>query len=108
MKFDQIIEKVDIKDCTNPDYEYLNFNVDEENKIEYQHGTKLWRLNGFLHREDGPAIEYSNGDKEWLLNGKLHRTDGPACEYSDGRKYWKLNGKRYSEKEFNKRVKNEI
>jgi len=32
-------------------------------------GTKVWWLNGKLHREDGPAIEWSNGTKEWWLNG---------------------------------------
>jgi hypothetical protein len=46
-------------------------------------GQKEWRLNGELHREDGPAIEKVNGDKEWYVNGKLHRNDGPAVEYSD-------------------------
>jgi len=33
-------------------------------------GTKEWRLNGLLHREDGPAIEWADGSKEWRLNGK--------------------------------------
>ena len=55
-------------------------------------GTKMWWLNGKLHREDGPAIEYADGTKEWWLNGKLHRTDGPAVEYADGTKKWYLNG----------------
>lgn len=36
-----------------------------------EHGTKLWTLNGELHREDGPAIEWCHGDKDWYLNGKL-------------------------------------
>jgi len=27
------------------------------------YGTKCWRLNGFLHREDGPAVERTNGTK---------------------------------------------
>ena len=48
-----------------------------------------WRLNGKLHREDGPAIEWASGTKEWYLNGKRHREDGPAVEYIDGsKKYW--------------------
>ena len=34
------------------------------------YGDKFWRLNGKLHREDGPAIEYPNGHKFWYLNGK--------------------------------------
>jgi hypothetical protein len=45
-------------------------------------GTKVWLLNGMLHREDGPAEEYPNGDTSWLLNGVRHRTDGPAVEWT--------------------------
>ena len=59
---------------------------------EYSNASKEWRLNGILHRTDGPAIEYSTGTKEWWVNGKRHRTDGPAIEWSDGSKAWYLNG----------------
>jgi hypothetical protein len=31
-------------------------------------GAKVFRLNGELHREDGPALEWSNGYKQWYLN----------------------------------------
>jgi hypothetical protein len=58
-------------------------------------GTKEWRLNGKLHRTDGPAVEWADGAKEWRLNGKLHRTDGPAWEWADGPKEWWLNGNRH-------------
>ena len=34
----------------------------------YPNGTKEWRLNGDLHRKDGPAVEGTNGDKQWYLN----------------------------------------
>ena len=44
----------------------------------FDSGTKLWCLNGNLHREDGPAIEWGNGDKSWWLNGEKHREDGPS------------------------------
>ena len=57
----------------------------------YPNGHKEWRLNGDLHREDGPAIESANGDKEWYLNGDLHREDGPAVEFANGTKEWYLN-----------------
>ena len=124
MKFDQIIEKVDIKDCQNPDYESLIFNIEEE-KVQYRNGNKYWYLNGKLHRADGPAVEFSDGskfwylngechrtdgpaieyrngfgNKFWYLNGKLHRADGPACEYASGNKSWWLHGKEYSEEEY--------
>jgi hypothetical protein len=62
-------------------------------------GNKRWRLNGKLHREDGPAFEHINGLKQWRLNGKLHRIDGPAVIFSDGYKGWYLNGKKYFSKE---------
>ena len=67
---------------------------------EFDNGDKVWYLNGYLHREDGPAIEWANGDKEWFLNGKLHREDGPAYEGADGTKDWFLNGREYAESEW--------
>ena len=68
--------------------------------VEYADGSKFWYLNGKLHREDGPAIEYSNGTKYWLINGKRHREDGPANEYADGSKLWYLNGEELTEEEW--------
>jgi hypothetical protein len=59
-------------------------------------GNKRWRLNGELHREDGPAFENINGLKQWRLNGKLHRVDGPASIFSSGSRGWYLNGKKYT------------
>ena len=56
-----------------------------------------WKLNGKLHREDGPADEWANGTKDWYINGKLHREGGPACEYADGSKSWYINGKLHRE-----------
>ncbi len=63
----------------------------------YEDGHKEWRINGKLHREDGPAIEYPNGDKEWYINGKHHREDGPAIELHDGHKEWRINGELHRE-----------
>ena len=57
-----------------------------------EHGTKEWRLNHKLHREDGPAIELTNGSKSWWFNGKMHREDGPAVELASGGKTWFLHG----------------
>ena len=70
----------------------------------YNNGSKIWYLNGKLHREDGPAVEYDNGDKIWFLNCKLHREDGPAIEYVNGYKEWYLRGKQYSEVSFNAKM----
>ena len=35
----------------------------------YENGSRMWRLNGQRHREDGPAIEWADGTKSWYLNG---------------------------------------
>ena len=56
-------------------------------------GSKVWSLNGKLHREDGPAYEGVNGDKGWYINNSFHREDGPAIEYADGSKVWYYHGK---------------
>ena len=58
-----------------------------------EYGTKIWFLNDFYHREDGPAVEYLDGDKYWYNYGNLHRKDGPAVEFADGRKEWYYHGK---------------
>jgi hypothetical protein len=65
----------------------------------YTNGDKYWRLNGKLHREDGPAVEGSGGSKSWYLNGNLHREDGPAIEYRSGYNVWCLNGKGLTKEE---------
>ena len=61
----------------------------------FENGSKSWRLNGELHREEGPAVEWATGEKEWWLNGKRvteeehkRRTTGitmdDALEAADG------------------------
>jgi len=67
----------------------------KEIKIVFLHdGTKEYRLDGKLHREDGPAVECTNGNKYWYFNDKLHREDGPAVEYKNGIiNFWYLDGK---------------
>ena len=65
--------------------------------VECPDGTQYWYLNGVLHREGGPAIERPNGTRVWYLNGKLHREGGPAVERPDGRQEWWVNGVRHRE-----------
>jgi hypothetical protein len=60
---------------------------------KYSDGTKVWWLNGKLHREDGPAVIWPDGTEYWYLNGKRHREDGPAYIGSNGRQLWYLNNK---------------
>jgi hypothetical protein len=70
----------------------------------FDDGRKEWFLDGFLHREDGPAIETSGGTKIWYIQGKRHREDGPAMEYSGGSNLWYINNVNYSEEEFNNKI----
>lgn len=51
----------------------------------------------------GPAaqkVECSDGSIEWRLNGKLHREDGPAVVRPDGTKEWWVEGHRLQPLEF--------
>ena len=71
-------------------------------KIKYwnngQKRSEEWLLNGYLHREDGPAYQnwYENGQK-WIETW-VHREDGPSYQqwYENGQKWieeWVLNDK---------------
>ena len=69
--------------------------------IEYADGNKYWFVDGKQHRIDGPAIELANGTKYWFVDGKIHRLDGPAIELADGNKFWYIDDKELTEEEFN-------
>ncbi len=72
--------------------------VCEENEFGY----KEWRLDGELHRDDGPAIEHPLYTW-WWLNGRPHRAEGPAMEWNNGSKHWFLDGQEMSEEQWNER-----
>lgn len=59
----------------------------EIKRIEFPDRVE-YRLNGKLHREDGPAIEFEDGSYEWYLNGLLHREDGPATQTNGSYEWW--------------------
>jgi len=59
--------------------------------------NKEWKVDGKLHRTNGPARILPNDVEEWYLNGKLHREDGPAIVYNNGEEEWYLYGKRHRE-----------
>ena len=91
-KFSKLLQKPRRKGCLQHFTHIIHIND--------IYGRTEWRINGKLHREDGPAIEYSNGNKSWkswYLNGKLHREDGPTIEWADGRKEWYRNGELHRE-----------
>ena len=49
---------------------YLGKKMDKPMMVKCLDGSKVWRLDGKLHREDGPAIEWKNQYKAWYLFGK--------------------------------------
>lgn len=65
----------------------------------------IWKINGKMHRTDGPALIREDGTRVWYIDGKLHRTDGPAVIWADGSKAWYIDGIEYPEEEFNETVK---
>jgi hypothetical protein len=71
--------------------------MDKIEKTVLKYGTIIYKLNGKLHKEDGPAVYYPDGSKKYYLNDKLHNEDGPALEYSNGYKEYRLNGELHRE-----------
>jgi hypothetical protein len=53
-----------------------------------QFEVQEWRVDGRLHRNDGPAVQWADGMLEWRQNGKQHRLDGPAIMFADGSAMW--------------------
>jgi len=62
-------------------------------------GDKVWRLDGQLHRDNGPAVEYVDGTRHWHQHGNLHRTDGPAIDCTTGSRQWFKHGARHRDDE---------
>ena len=63
--------------------------------IEFEDLSKVYYVDGKLHRTDGPAIigknsKYLTISERYYVDGKLHRTDGPAeilCDDSGIKEY---------------------
>ncbi len=52
-------------------------------------GTRVWRKNGMLHRDDDePAIIHPDGSMEWWYEDSLHRIGKPAYIDADGTQMW--------------------
>ena len=60
-------------------------------------GTEIWELDGWPHREGGPAVIDPNGTRSWWFHGQLHREDGPAIIDPDGYEVWYLRGRCHRE-----------
>jgi len=77
-------------------------------------GIEVWRVNGDLHREDGPAIKVKKGYynrydnwyhgiiEGWYRHGIRHREGGAAVIYKDKRREWWLNGIKYTKEDYYK------
>ncbi len=71
--------------------------IHKEGQGEYiGNGTTIWKKDGQLHRESGPAAINKDGSFKYYINGEVSRIDGPAVFNSEtGSKEWWLNGKRH-------------
>jgi hypothetical protein len=85
-----------------PEKDYIWYKL-QGYTIEADSDRVVWRLDGKLHREAGPAVIYTDGYQAWYLNDKHHRTDGPAIEV-DGYQAWYLNDREYTEQEWKNAV----
>ena len=74
-------------------------------EVDFHGTTRYFNHLCQRHRIHGPAVITSSGHRYWYLDGKRHRVHGPALEHPDGLKRWYLNGWRFSEKEWNERIK---
>jgi hypothetical protein len=86
------------KDTDQHDDPESNMITKDDGTIEYRH-----KKTGKLHNKFGWA-KYSNRSKLWFINGKLHREGNPAVIYFNGSKEWYLNDIRYSENEYYTRM----
>ena len=75
-------------------------NKEPVKKVEYYDNGNIqsvsYKLNGEVHREDGPAYQtwFENGQKRakyYYIDGKINRVDGPAFQN------WYENGQQESE-----------
>lgn len=75
-------------------YHFLNGFLHRDNgpAVEMTCGTQKWYQHSRLHRVGAPALICFNGIKEWYKDNLLHRLDGPAIESVDGQFYWYKNG----------------
>lgn len=66
--------------------------------FENEDGSQLWYLNGYLHRDNGPATIIFKDDvcnEAWFQHGLQHRENGPAVinrKLFNQHEWW-LNGK---------------
>lgn len=60
-------------------------------------GVTRWVVNGYLHRDDGPAVILPSGTQIWYQHGERYREDGPALIDAEGTEYWYSHGQCHRE-----------
>jgi hypothetical protein len=69
--------------------------------VETTADRTVYRRNGLVHRDDGPAIDSPGRIQEWYEKDKLHRIGGPAVIYWNGPLFcgsrWFYRGKQHRE-----------
>lgn len=43
--------------------------LNDKHTVELFDGVRMWKVNGILHREDGPAYIHPDGYKKYYING---------------------------------------
>jgi hypothetical protein len=71
-------------------------------------GNVKWCVNGLAHRLDGPALIDSRGNAKWFDDGLAHRLDGPSVESNGHPLSWHINGKELTREEYNNKVSNNL
>lgn len=51
--------------------------------VELANGNRLWLVDGFYHREDGPAIEHIKGYKQWWISGHFIADSNNFTRFKD-------------------------
>ena len=62
-------------------------------------GTIKYRLDGKLHRDDGPAVMFAEGGLVWHNHGSYHRLDGPSI-IAESQLWWYLYGYAYTREDY--------
>ena len=60
---------------------------------KYNGPEMIQEIYGTYKPGDGPTVN-SDGNKYWIINGYFHREDGPALILANGYEVWYLNGEK--------------
>ena len=82
-----------IKDIDkNIKFKRIIYNQRITHTVSDETGSHIFKIEGKIHNEDGPAVIYVDGSKFWLINDVGHRVDGPAEEWNCGFRRWLNHG----------------